>query len=53
MKKAMLVLSVLFAALTVAGIIYVLIDPEKHKAYYAIVPMVFAIATILSCKKVK
>lgn len=51
MKKIMFILSVIFIVLTFAGAIYVLYNDGKAKAGYAVIPMVFAVASIESYRK--
>ena len=46
MKKAALILSIIFIILTFVGAGYVLYNGGKANAGYAIVPMVFALACI-------
>ncbi|MEY8517687.1 hypothetical protein AALC25_12405 [Lachnospiraceae bacterium 29-84] len=46
MKKAALILSIIFTILTFVGAGYVLYNGGKTNAGYAIVPMVFALACI-------
>lgn len=53
MKKIMFILSVIFIVLTFAGAIYVLYNDGKANAGYAVIPMVFAVASIESYRKSK
>lgn len=46
MKKIALVLSILFVLLTFIGAGYVLYNGGKVNAGYAVIPMVFALASI-------
>ncbi|MCI9362427.1 MAG: hypothetical protein HFG65_16175 [Hungatella sp.] len=46
MKKAALALSIIFIILTLVGAGYVLYNGGKINAGYAVVPMVFALASI-------
>ena len=43
MKKILLVLSIIFTALTFAGAIYVISSKGEVNAGYAVIPMVFAL----------
>lgn len=47
MKKLMLRLSVLFAFLTIAGSIYVIITGGSASAGFAVIPMVFMLAFLV------
>ena len=54
MKKGLLVLSVIFILLTFAGAIYVISSKGEVNAGYAVIPMVFALASMAGyrgCKK--
>lgn len=54
MKKLLLVLSIIFVVLTFAGAIYVIGSKGKVNAGYAVIPMVFALASFAGyrgCKK--
>lgn len=51
-KKVLLVLSIVFALLTLAGAAYVVTSHGQHSAGYAVVPMVFAIGFGSAYKKV-
>ena len=42
-KKVLLVLYIIFALLTLAGVAYVVTSHGQHSAGYAVVPMVFTI----------
>ena len=53
MKKITLLLSVLFIILTFAGAGYVLYNGGKVNAGYAVVPMVFALISIVSYRNRK
>ena len=46
MKKVMLILSIIFAALTFSGAIYVLSTNGSANAGYAVIPMVGALACL-------
>lgn len=47
MKKLLLVLSIIFIALTFAGAAFVLTSNETVNAGYAVIPMVFALACLI------
>ena len=49
MKKAALILSIIFIILTFVGAGYVLYNGGKINAGYAIIPMVFALVCIAFC----
>ena len=54
MKKVLLVLSIIFVVLTIAGGIYVISSKGEVNAGYAAIPMVFALASLAGyrgCKK--
>ena len=53
MKKITLLLSILFIILTFAGAGYVLYNGGKVNAGYAVVPMVFALISIVSYRNRK
>lgn len=53
MKRAALVLSIMFVALTFVGAGYVLYNGGRGNAGYAVVPMIFALAGIAFFHKVK
>lgn len=54
MKKLLLVLSIIFVVLTFAGAIYVISSKGEVNAGFAVIPMVFALASFAGyrgCKK--
>lgn len=54
MKKVLLVLSIIFGVLTFVGAIYVISAKGEVNAGYAVIPMVFALASLAGyrgCKK--
>ncbi len=51
MKKAAFYLSILFTALTFAAIFYLLSHGGKPNAGYAVIPMVFALLSLLYYQK--
>jgi hypothetical protein len=51
MRRILLVFSIVFTLLTLAGTVYVIISHGQKSAGFAIVPAVFAIAFISALKK--
>ena len=53
MKKILLTTSTLLTLFTIAGVVLVLVSLGRYSAGYAIIPMVFAIASTTAWKRVK
>ena len=51
MRKILLVFSIVFTVLTLAGIVYVLVSHGQKNAGFAIIPAIFAIAFVTALKK--
>lgn len=51
MRKILLVFSIVFTVLTLAGIVYVLVSHGQKNAGFAIIPAVFTIAFVIAWKK--
>ncbi len=51
MRKILLVFSIVFTVLTLAGIVYVLVSHGQKNAGFAIIPAVFTIAFVTAWKK--
>ena len=52
-KNIFLALTVIFAILTLLGMIYVLLNHGTHSAGYAVVPMIFALTFWEWYRKIK
>lgn len=53
MKKTFLILSMIFAAASVLGVIYVILHRGEANAGYAVIPMVFCLAFLTAFRAKK